>query len=864
MDSGANELSGTLLQCANHCSRVNCAGFNWKEENRCQIFHNECSQVGKPVGEFYEGYYLRQEIECSSSTEGKEFTVAFMSNVNEKYPKHPDLEVWVAQHKKQGSFNVTLEMNSFTNSVSVPYKEAKLLTINHSEKVNSTTKQLNILTVNILSHQMQLSSSKNGQIVVEDKTSIVKSKDGPFVLYGVNKEQYSADAFLGIPTNFLGQEYRAVCYWPPYYACEFAVAATQDNTVVNVTLPPKGATKDSEFPVFPNVQDSEKKNVRPVHDCEVSHHGRTYRNGETVQIALKKGQALQVQHKCDLTGSLISADKPVAVWSGNLRTHVGSSTQTVVSRDHLVEQLFPIDTWGQQHVAWPTPGRENERVDYWIVTAAFDNTSVGYKYSTPIGDTKKRHWLLRQGESIRFHAESVDEWGTFSSTRPVQVMKMASSADEVAFVGDPAMTTCIPNDQFGYFYNFVTPKGVATPYTSYMTIISPGLAKNDFLLDGNQIQTNWAQLPNSDFWGAHVKLDYHKQTFSLENRLKGSRFEAYIYGSGDRESFAYPTGSCVHVVSECKVSYQTVIGDGRDNDCDGVIDEEMCDDKDNDGDGKIDEDCYSIYVFDIATSPTTVPVTTTRKEKLLLEDGKMDQCLAVKRLIGCHNETIHLKCATDEKISIVSARYGRIGYRGEMTCNVPNTVDSCSHAEFACGFKDISQHKSVSLCQGKTTCDVKVTDLPTEGKCMKQAMYTEIQYTCSVFDFKPISKVGNIIGSSIVKGFEHEDWWQAETLDIIQPWFQVNIGGYSTKVDYYAIRGCPRNGAWITDFNISFSDDGKTWQMVANKMEGNFDPTTAKFCSLESHHIKSRFIRIHPLKFHNLPCSSIAFFGFIL
>lgn len=32
-------------------------------------------------------------------------------------------------------------------------------------------------------------------------------------------------------------------------------------------------------------------------------------------------------------------------------------------------------------------------------------------------------------------------------------------------------------------------------------------------------------------------------------------------------------------------------GDEIDNDCDGSLDEEVCDGLDNDGDGKIDEDC---------------------------------------------------------------------------------------------------------------------------------------------------------------------------------------------------------------------------------------------------------------------------------
>ena len=36
-------------------------------------------------------------------------------------------------------------------------------------------------------------------------------------------------------------------------------------------------------------------------------------------------------------------------------------------------------------------------------------------------------------------------------------------------------------------------------------------------------------------------------------------------------------------------------GDEIDNDCDGQLDEEICDSIDNDEDGLIDEDCASMY-----------------------------------------------------------------------------------------------------------------------------------------------------------------------------------------------------------------------------------------------------------------------------
>ena len=44
---------------------------------------------------------------------------------------------------------------------------------------------------------------------------------------------------------------------------------------------------------------------------------------------------------------------------------------------------------------------------------------------------------------------------------------------------------------------------------------------------------------------------------------------------------------------QCRRS-RTRAGDGRDNDCDGKIDEEILDGKDNDGDGRVDEDLQMV------------------------------------------------------------------------------------------------------------------------------------------------------------------------------------------------------------------------------------------------------------------------------
>jgi hypothetical protein len=63
------------------------------------------------------------------------------------------------------------------------------------------------------------------------------SADDEVVIYGVNKEQYSNDAFLGLPTDVLGMEYYAVTWYPPSQQCELMVVGVVDGTTVLFTFP---------------------------------------------------------------------------------------------------------------------------------------------------------------------------------------------------------------------------------------------------------------------------------------------------------------------------------------------------------------------------------------------------------------------------------------------------------------------------------------------------------------------------------------------------------------------------------------------------------------------------------------------------
>ena len=848
-------IDGTFKACSERClNSIDCIGFNYFIDlNQCSIFDQECSTfVPVDRNEPRQNFYIKGEIACATSTVGNDFVIAFMAN-RVAQPKNMSLEIWLTQDFNVSTSTVHLETDpsmGVEKTIRIPYKNAVYALIPHSFKV----------------------SYVDSGITIEKKAMILHSDDD-FVLYGVNKEFFTADAFLGIPNRALGTRYIANCHWPPFYNCEFAMTPVENETEIVITLPVKPTLNTGNWAYPPPTSIG----------CNIEYGGRNYTSGQSIVVKLDRFDVLQVQNPCDLTGTIVESNKPIAFWSGNARVNVGDSP----SRDHQVEELFSVDTWGTDCAAWPTPNRPRGLVDYWVITAAYDNTRI----RVDSFEKDVNFFDLNAGESVRFPAVSVTEWQRFSSDKRFQAVKYSSSAQDNTVPGDPAMTVCIPSDQFGFGYTFVTPKGVSSPYINYMTLITHQGSEDGFLLDGNQIiGLNWESVPNSGLVGAFVQLDPSKQQFRIDHRVRGTRFEAYIYGAGDRESIAYPTGACIQALGECQRN-RMVISDGKDNDCDGVVDEELFDGKDNDFDGEVDEDCYEREMVPIM--PIQPLMTTTQRQVV------RDRCPVTHNANACIDDMLELSCRNDqETIKIIEGHFGRIGLPGEMTCG-----GRCDFGkEDNCPWRDISSTAKMH-CDGETQCSLPVQQFWSEDdlECPKSLLYANVQYVC--LTEKERSFVNGIteplrrkasswhqpediahvcLGKGKKKIFyqPNEDFtpensefgvgamegWRPADCDDRSAWLEIDLGA-PYHVGSYAISGCRQLQQWVTSFGISYSTDGIQWTIVQNrfggfkKFEGNSDSVTVKFCTLFEYEIFARYVRVHVFDFpdRSKPCLHIGF-----
>ncbi len=171
----------------------------------------------------------------------------------------------------------------------------------------------------------------------------------PVSVYGMDYAQTASTAFTGYPTTLLGTNYCLMAYIGVYTggASEFAVVATEDNTTVNIALSPLADP------------DGGTNWTAPI----ILQHGQTYELGSVNQFDIRDD---------DMTGTIISSDKPIAVFAGSQYTLVPS--RLTESANPMEQEHMPVESWGTMALGLSFAGRTNG--DCYRVLAAYSNTVV--------------------------------------------------------------------------------------------------------------------------------------------------------------------------------------------------------------------------------------------------------------------------------------------------------------------------------------------------------------------------------------------------------------------------------------------------------------------------------------------------------
>lgn len=388
-----------------------------------------------------------------------------------------------------------------------------------------------------------------GSTGIEKNKGIRITANKPMSVQGLSIVSKTSEGFLGLPVEALGLYYIVPTYFPTSSAI-VQVVATDDNTLVSFKL---------RLPRLGRVRYGEVK----------------YVNGEFINASLNALDVFQVLGDSDLSGTIVTSSKRIAVFSGDDCAMVPQEQHPC---NHLVEQIPPVSDWGQEFMTNPTPnGQEG---DEFHVIASMKNTLVYV-------DTQLKKTLNEGGKYIIDAPWNVSL--VISTSQPSLVVQYSKRSDTLKL--SPAMSLVPPKEWYSNDYTVYVPKDdTGNAFDSYINVVIDTSWRNDLRVKGaDDLSIDW-KIISGGFSRASLHLAsagmyhvYHKNPLA--------NFSAVLYGMASQKLFSFPVGMkwLQPFDFDCSPT-NTTGGDKIDNDCDDATDEELANGRDDDGDGRIDED----------------------------------------------------------------------------------------------------------------------------------------------------------------------------------------------------------------------------------------------------------------------------------
>lgn len=369
----------------------------------------------------------------------------------------------------------------------------------------------------------------------------------PIVAYQFNvfTNSYSNDATLLIPTNGLGKVYRVLGY----------------PTANPIVLFP------DVLPQLPGIPDRSHVTIVSVEaDTEVTIVAGTSTVGDGLGFEpMMKGESRTVKLGAfevfnlasdgipgDMTGTVVSATKPVAVFTSGERGIAPAVTDppkppgwkegedSNCCTDHLEEQLFPASSMGKKYVVTRSPVRSTggyKEPDELRFLGVAETAQVKTTLPPPLDN-----FTLEPGQVVDTYT-----YGDIvvESTAPIAVGQIQLSAGfTTSYLGDPSLTIFPPVEQYRDTYLFLIP----TSWNKNFIVLG-GPKGGEYTLDGQPLTgcmvTSIGAIDGVDY--ESVVCPVSEGAHRIQSK---AAFGLTVYGYGAVGSYAYSGGADVEPIYE--------------------------------------------------------------------------------------------------------------------------------------------------------------------------------------------------------------------------------------------------------------------------------------------------------------------------
>ncbi len=271
-------------------------------------------------------------------------------------------------------------------------------------------------------------------------------------------------------------------------------------------------------------------------------------------ISLNKGEYAQITQFAPLSGSPISADKPIGVFGG----HTIMSIDRCCG-DHGEQMLAPVQALGSVYVAAPHPDRKapgEPRV--YRIYGAVDGTTLTYDPPNMGPAAVNLGEKLEIRSAMPFTVRSQDD------AHPFAMFTYMTGAGEMGEggVGDPDFVRLVPPPQYLMHYVFFTDP--TYPFTN-LTVVrakTPDAGFYDVDLKCMGLIPSWQPIgTDGQYEIAHVPLVDHWNGMSgcnngIQEMTSDGPFGVWVWGWGSEDtstgwvSYGYPAGEGILPINE--------------------------------------------------------------------------------------------------------------------------------------------------------------------------------------------------------------------------------------------------------------------------------------------------------------------------
>jgi IgGFc binding protein len=349
----------------------------------------------------------------------------------------------------------------------------------------------------------------NDNNIIDADMAIAVTADGPISVYAVEYYPALTAAFTVYPASMLGTNYCVLArsssmpITNDYISgnSEFAIVATADNTMIWIT---------------------------PSTNADLS--------GVSTNLTLQAGQSYEAQSATfsnDVTGTVITSDKPIAVFAGATDAYVPSSATG--DDNPLMQEQFPVNEWGTNILALSFAGRTGG--DSYRVLPA-QNGTILYTNGVLVTNGALVATNLQAGAPLDL---IIDGGVQFTANKPVQVAHFGNGSTFDHLDGDPCEILLLSTNLYMQT-NVVVTLGVNAGDIdeNFLNVIVPQAARTNTLLDGTTISaTNFIAITNSGYYGARLAITNVYAAHRVTSMLPIS-VEAYGWGFDD--AYGYVSG----------------------------------------------------------------------------------------------------------------------------------------------------------------------------------------------------------------------------------------------------------------------------------------------------------------------------------